>query len=418
MESNNQNPGESGLICACGRKYLTFYSYKTHFLKYKCQQQQPQIPLNDQKHGDIHPVPTLDNTNINSVSNSNQVQENTSRDIALIPSGVIAYKSSNPNTNPKVNCEYCTKLYSKHHIKTHKLKCKDKYKDCPEYKLLVRAGIEDIPETQVEVMVLFNKLMEENPRLFTNLPPDRTEFEEFEKGLPQRGRPRKNKIIVHPNNTINPNRNQYRKHTTINNITNNNINNVQNVQNVQNNNITQNNITQNNINVYINPVYHESIAHIKPERRLYIILQRLNAFKALIDSIYEEPANHNIYISDRKGEQVKFMDSEHGINNGDAKDIIGNVAMSHLGHLDNLIEIHKDEVPEHRKNDLEFIKAYTLDEKNNTKLIKEMINKVDAMHNTAKMLIDKYEKHKIAEFLNTNIDQAFENEIEIFDTEK
>ena len=401
---------QSETICACGKEFALFRYYKAHFLKHKCQLQTPQNQTNDLIHLGNQPEPTLENTNTNLVSNPNQVQETTIRDIPQIPSGIIAYKSSHPNTNPKENCQFCNKLYSRHHIKTHKLKCKDKYKECPEYKLLVRAGIEDIPETYIEVMVLFNKLMEENPRIFTNLPPDRTAFEEFEKGLPQRGRPRKNTLTVQPTNTINHNRNQYRKHTTINNITNNNNNITNNVQNVQNN----NNLTQNNINVFINPVYHESLAHITPERRLYIILQRLNAFKALIDSIYDEPANHNIYISDRKGEQVKFRDLEHGINNGSSDDIIGNVAMSHLGHLDNLIETHKDEVPEHRKIDLEFIKAYTLDETNNTTLIKEMLNKVDAMHHSAKMLLDKYEKTKMEEFLNANIslEQPFENEIE------
>lgn len=390
---------QSEHICACGKEFTLFRYYKAHLLKRKCQPQTTKIQLNDQNQPTNQPEPTLENTNTNLVSNPNQVQETTNQAIALIPSGVIAYKSSHSNILPKENCQYCNKLYSRHNIKTHKLKCKEKYKDCPEYRLLVRAGIEDIPETYIEVMVLFNKLMEENPRIFTNLPPDRTAFEEFEKGLPQRGRPRKNTLTVQPTNTINHNRNKYRKHTTtINNITNN--NNITNVQNVQNNN---NNLTQNNINVYINPVYHESLAHITPERRLYIILQRLNAFKALIDSIYDEPANHNIYISDRKGEQVKFRDLEHGMNNGAADDIIGNVAMSHLGHLDNLIEIHKDEVPEHRKNDLEFIKAYTLDETNNATLIKEMINKVDAMHQSAKMLLDKYEKTKMEEFVNANI---------------
>ena len=219
--------------------------------------------------------------------------------------------------------------------------------------------------------------------------------------MQQRGRPRKNKIIVQSNNTINASKNQYRKHTTINNITNNNINNVNNVQNVQNVQNVNNNITQNNINVYINPVYHESIAHIKPERRLYIILQRLNAFKALIDSIYEEPANHNIYISDRKGEQVKYMDSEHGINNGASEDIIGNVAMSHLGHLDNLIEIHKNEVPEYRQNDLKFLEDLLLNEKNNPCVIKQLNEKISSLSGSSKILLDKYQKQKIIDYINS-----------------
>ena len=255
------------------------------------------------------------------------------------------------------------------------------------------------------------KLNEENPQIFTNLPPDESALEEFERGLTQRGRPRKDTPSSQsPSNTMNTtNNNQkvFKRHTTINNITNNNNNITNNVSNVQN--VNNNNITQQNINVFINPIYHESIAHISPERQMYIILQRLNSFKALIDSVYENPANHNIYISDRKGEQVKFLDPQHGVNNDEAENIIGNVAMmradwlrpslTHLGHLDNFIETHKQNVPEHRKNDLEFIKAYTLDENNNQKVIKQMTDKVESMHNSAKMLIEKYEKLKMAEFI-------------------
>ena len=67
---------------------------------------------------------------------------------------------------------------------------------------------------------------------------------------------------------------------------------------------------------------------------MYIILQRLHAYKAFLDSVYETPANHNICISDRKGEQVKYLDAEHGINNGSSKNIIGDIAMAHLGQID------------------------------------------------------------------------------------
>ena len=337
---------------------------------------------------------TLLNTNTNSSIIINPNSETTQLDIAQQPPVQIAYKSSHPNIHPKENCKYCNKLYSKHNIKTHKLKCKDKYKESPEYKLLVRASVNDIPGTYIEVRELFVKLNEDNPRLFNNLPPDESAFEEFERGLPQRGRPRKDAVSsqstlntnTNSNNSNNSNNQKaFKRHTTINNIT--------------NNNITNNNITQNNINVFINPVCQESIAHITPERRLYIILQRLNSFKALIDSIYEAPANHNIYISDRKWKQVKFLDPQHGVNNGEAKNIIGDIAMTHLGHLDNFIETHKQDVPEHRKNDLDFIKAYTLDENNNPKVIKQMTDKVESMHNSSKMLIDKYEKILMAEFI-------------------
>ena len=398
MEPEQQITMEPDIICDCGRKYLTFYNYKNHILKHKCHQKTAQNPLTAPE----NTVETIDSTSQNTNTNqsiiANTETEITHHDIAQLPSGIVAYKSSHANLHPKENCKYCNKLYSKHNIKTHQIKCKDKYKESYEYKLLVRAGIPDIPETYIGIRELFVKLNTENPQIFTNLPKDESALEEFERGLPQRGRPRKESQSSHLlTNANNNNQKVFKRHTTINNITNNNNNITNNVSNVQN---VNNNITQQNINVFINPVCQESIAHITPERQMYIILQRLNAYKALIDSIYEAPANHNIYISDRKGEQVKYLDKEHGVNNGEAKDIIGDIAMAHLGHLDDFIETHKKDIPEHRKNDLNFLEEFLINENNNPDVIKQLNDKVVSLTNSSKTLLDKYEKNKVAEFIN------------------
>jgi len=381
---------QSEHICACGKTFAIFRSYNSHVLKHKCHTKSD-IKTPDTSNPSQKPdTPTLQKNNTNLVNNPNQVKETILGDIAQIQTEIsekIAYKSSSNHINPKVKCDYCEKLYSNHHIKTHKQRCKHKYKETYEYKLLMRAGIRDIPETYIEVRELFVKLLEDNPGIFNDLPPDSKAFAEFEKGLPQRGRPRKSR----PNEEeLNIPRKIYKRQTTINNTTNNNTT----------NNIQQNNI-QNNINVFINPVYQESIAHITPERQMFIILQRLHAFKALIDSVYETPANHNIYISDRKGEQVHYLDREHGINNGSSQDIIGNIAMTHLGTLDNFIEANKNDVPTHRQNDLKFLEELLLNEKNNPCVIKQLNDKVMSLSGSAKILLDKYQKQKIIDYINS-----------------
>jgi hypothetical protein len=160
----------------------------------------------------------------------------------------------------------------------------------------------------------------------------------------------------------------------------------------------------------MNPACHESVKHITPERKKYIILQRKTSFKALIDSVYEDLANHNVYILDRKGEQVKYLDKEHGVNNGGSNNIIGNIAMAmadwlhpslaHLGHLDDFIETHKKDIPEHSKNDLNFLEEFLINENNNPEVIKQLNDKVVSLANSSKTLLDKYEKNKVTEFIN------------------
>jgi len=408
MNPEIQNPEEPNIICACGKKYKSFYNYKNHLVKRKCQPETPSKQPDKLNPPEIRDEPILENTNTNQVRNPNPVQETTHRDIAQTqtePAAPIAYKSSSNNINPKTKCDYCDKLYSNHHIKTHKQRCKHKYKETYEYKLLSRAGIRNIPETYIEVRELYIKLIEDNPGFFNDLPPDRKAFEAFERGLPQRGRPRKPRPDEEQDKNLNTPKKIYKRGTTtINNIMNNTMNNNTTNNTTNNNtinNIQQNNIQQNNINLFINPVYHESLAHITPERQMFIILQRLHAFKALIDSVYEIPSNQNIYISDRKGEKVNYLDKEHGINNGGSQDIIGNIAMCHLGTLDNFIETHKQDVPQHRQNDLKFLEDLLLNEKNNPCVIKQLNDKITSLSGSSKILLDNYQKQKIIDYIKS-----------------
>ena len=75
--------------------------------------------------------------------------------------------------------------------------------------------------------------------------------------------------------------------------------------------------------------------------------------------------------------------------------------MAHLGHLDNFIETHKNKVPEHRKNDLKFLEAFLINENNNTDVIKQLNDKVVSLSGSAKILLDKYQKQKVIEYINS-----------------
>ena len=387
--------------CTCGQEFTRFRYYKEHIIKHKCRSSSTILPLmKSPSEPQIQLAPpqnsyaTSQNPNMNSGNIISPELETSASQHTQLQDEQVAYNSTSANINPKTQCVFCNKLYSKHNLNAHKLRCKHKYKDCHEYKLLVRAGVTDIPETYIEVQELFCKLNERTPQLFINLPPSITQVDDIESELPRNGRPRKaRQQVSEPNNIRNPISQVIKQQINNNTITNNTTN---------NNNNTTNNITNNNqqINIFLNPVCNESTAHITPERQMYIILQRLHAYKAFIDSVYEIPANHNICISDRKGEQVKYLDEEHGINNGNAQNIIGNIAMAHLGQIDNFIETHKNNIPDHRQNDLKFLEAFLLNENNNESIIKQLNDKVTVLSGSSKILLDKYQKQKAIEYIN------------------
>ena len=160
-------------ICTCGKSFTIFRSYRDHIVKHKCIQNVPQTPpmtpKTQQNHQDLDDSGTK-NTNTNLSNNSNNSMQTTENSNTLIPAELVAYKSSHSNINPKVICNYCDKYYSNHHINTHRQRCKSKYKECYEYKLLVRAGIRNIPKTYIEVRDLYCKLLDEQPEIFTNMP--------------------------------------------------------------------------------------------------------------------------------------------------------------------------------------------------------------------------------------------------------
>ena len=70
---------------------------------------------------------------------------------------------------------------------------------------------------------------------------------------------------------------------------------------------------ENNI-VIIQPIMHEDLSHISIEQQKEIILLRAKSYKALLDHIYSNRANHNVCFTDKPGKKkVKFIDNKLGI---------------------------------------------------------------------------------------------------------
>ncbi len=400
-------------ICSCGNEYKQFHGLKKHLLKSKCnlktQESEPEPDESAAESAVGTPVTTPKKPNI-------QIDKSTI-DYSAIPVLTdeerqrldITPPSSKPVINKKRKCIYCTKEFTKHNIKRHEdVYCKHRYKRLAQYKHLVRAGVQNIPCDTIEIMELYDKLLITQPDVLmnTNIATSHG-IERQSNSNPDGSNTNSQQLSTIDSNTKNQITSQLQNQLPIAGINNINVNNqTNNIQNI--NNIQNNNIVNQNINIIINPVCKEDLTHITPERQLFIILQRKQAIKAFYDTIYENMANHNIIIQDRQGEKVKYLDGQHGINNGEAKDVIGDIAMAHIGHLDGFIETHKNDVPEHRKNDLQYLEDYLLDEHNNPKVIKQLIEKIECIHNTSKTLLEKYEKMKVEHFLNSQLNMSSE----------
>lgn len=401
-------------ICSCGNEYKLFQSYKNHLIKYKCNLKPTESePDPDESAGEsltITPSTTPKKTNI-------QIDKSTI-DYSAIPVLTdeerqrldITPPSSKPVIHKKRKCIYCTKEFTKNNIKRHEeVYCKHRYKKLAQYKHLVRAGVQNIPCDTIEIMELYDKLLITQPDVLMNTNIAISHGIERQTNSNIDGiNANSRQLATTDSNTKNQITSQLQNQLPIagiNNINVNNINQTNNIQNI-NNNIQNNNIVNQNINIIINPVCKEDLTHITPERQLFIILQRKHAIKAFYDTIYENMANHNIIIQDRQGEKVKYLDEQHGINNGETTDVIGDIAMAHIEHLDGFIETHKNDVPEHRKNDLQYLEDYLLDEHNNPKVIKQLIEKIECIHNTSKTLLEKYEKMKVETFLNSQLNMS------------
>lgn len=150
------------ISCSCGRTYKQFFSYKKHFMKYKCAVQnieilnkttsQPIINKSIPPKINVSETQIITNTLIKSAQNTNvesefDVDSDTSEEsINMIPT--------------KTTCEYCKKEYTLSNIARHKkTNCKKKYMGMSEYKYLLTLNLPDIPEKEIEIKELYYRLI-------------------------------------------------------------------------------------------------------------------------------------------------------------------------------------------------------------------------------------------------------------------
>lgn len=370
-------PAKELIVCNCGVQFKHFCSYKKHFLKMKCKPEQSISQselMSTLQESELETFPLLESTINNTQQDQTEINEPAQRKVFKFNQENVERMLANRN---KAICDYCNKRFVRNNLARHRqLHCKHRYKALWEYEQLVKHGIQNIPETPIEVKELYYKLSANN-----QLPKPNTTSQPTTNIGQQ---------IVNNNNT------QNNAVETLNQTINQTVN--QTINNNVNNNITQN-IIQNNI-VIIQPIMHEDLSHITKEEQQEIILLKAHAFKRLLDYVYANRKNHNVAFTDKPSKKkVKFLDKKYGITNGGAYDKLGDISMQHLAYLDGYIQAHKDALPEKYKKDIKFLEDFITNEANNDELIAQFFDKVDCISNSSKELLDLHDKQKINEFV-------------------
>jgi hypothetical protein len=155
--------------CACGKQYKLFQSYKRHIDKHKCHQKKalfeltpPEIPQTTQDFAS-------QNANTQISINPNVLIEFTVLSLEEFQRTNTTPKCERDKGPKKTKCIYCNKEFLKHNINRHQtVNCKQRFKRLPQYKLLVKAGVNSIPEDTIEILELYEKIIQTQPELLYN----------------------------------------------------------------------------------------------------------------------------------------------------------------------------------------------------------------------------------------------------------
>lgn len=158
-----------------------------------------------------------------------------------------------------------------------------------------------------------------------------------------------------------------------------------NIQNIDNRNTT--------INIHINSVTRESTKHITKEDKMEIVSKIYRSFDKLLEYIYKDDQNKNIYFNNRNKREVVYIGDTGELTIGDADDIIGDIAMSHLNILDDIIDEYKDTITKIYQPKIEELIKYHSTEECNPGYIKKTEHKILSFKDYAKQKIKKYQ-HK------------------------
>lgn len=162
--------------------------------------------------------------------------------------------------------------------------------------------------------------------------------------------------------------------------------------------IGSNNVINDNrqiFNVAINCITQEAKDHLTEEAKVEIVGRIFTAFDCLLDHIYKDDRNKNIYYLGNGKKEVKYISESGEVNVGDADNIIGNIAMSHLNYLDELIDTHRDAVPKPYQKTIDQLINYHSTEDCNPGYIKKTGQKIMSFRDYAKAQVKKYEQEYI-----------------------
>lgn len=150
------------------------------------------------------------------------------------------------------------------------------------------------------------------------------------------------------------------------------------------------------INVNVSCITQENKEHLTEENKIEIVKRIFTAFDCLLDHIYKDDRNKNIYYLGNSKKEVKYISESGEVNVGDADNIIGNIAMSHLNFLDELIDSHRDAVPKPYQKTIDELINYHSTEDCNPRYIKKTGQKIMSFRDYAKAQIKRYEQEYIA----------------------
>jgi len=162
--------------------------------------------------------------------------------------------------------------------------------------------------------------------------------------------------------------------------------------------IGSNNVINDNrqiINVAINCITQEAKDHLTEEAKIEIVGRIFTAFDCLLDHIYKDDRNKNIYYLGNGKKEVKYISETGEVNVGDADNIIGNIAMSHLNYLDELIDTHRDAVPKPYQKTIDQLINFHSTEDCNPGYIKKTGQKIMSFRDYAKAQVKRYEQEYI-----------------------
>lgn len=169
--------------------------------------------------------------------------------------------------------------------------------------------------------------------------------------------------------------------------------------------IGSNNVINDNrqiINVAINCITKEGKDHLTEEAKVEIVGRIFTAFDCLLDHIYKDDRNKNIYYLGNGKKEVKYISETGEVNVGDADNIIGNIAMSHLNYLDELIDTHREAVPKPYQKTIDQLINFHSTEDCNPGYIKKTGQKIMSFREYAKAQVKKYEQDYIDKHSRAN----------------